>query len=373
MFRVKMPLVFILSAGTVTGVAGQNYEAYYLYLGNNPSDLEADWTDEAQGLAHDDTHWYISQRGFLWRVPVDVGLNAVSISTPGVIRRSLSSVPKLTAEGYDHFGDISVHRFGQTDYLLVPIEGGAAGLAVYVADSLTYIDHAAWPQQIQTHSSWVGVDEVGNVYGSNYDPVQEVYRYTINWLQLLQSGTLSIQYAETITLRLEDGVGVATLRHVQGGEFTADGGLLYLVADGIHVFDTFDWLRVQQSTNGSGHFDYEFHTGIGQEPEGITIWEFGDAPELLVRGQLHVLLLDNDIDSDNIYLKHYTRTIRVDGSNAGSQNGTPEHPFRTVREAMNLAWDESEIRIRAHDYDEMMTISKRVRLTAEGGTVRIGG
>jgi hypothetical protein len=84
-------------------------------------------------------------------------------------------------------------------------------------------------------------------------------------------------------------------------------------------------------------------------------------------------MLDNDQpDDDDIYFYHYTNIIRVNSASS-CQTGTPACPFRTVSGAANLAWNGSEIRIQAGSYDETLTISQRVRITAEGGMARIGG
>lgn len=46
--------------------------------------------------------------------------------------------------------------------------------------------------------------------------------------------------------------------------------------------------------------------------------------------------------------------------------------FRTVTAAATLGWDGSEVRIRSTTYSGPITLSRRVRLTAQGGPVRIG-
>jgi hypothetical protein len=105
----------------------------------------------------------------------------------------------------------------------------------------------------------------------------------------------------------------------------------------------------------------------------LTVWDLDDGRAPGIRGQLHVMMLDNDETSaDDIYIKHYTNAIRVDALNESFQNGTPGFPFRTVDDALGLAWPNSEIRIRANHYIEALIVSKRVRLTSEGGVTRIG-
>jgi hypothetical protein len=358
--------------------AGENYQAYYLFLGNDPDELESDWSSEAQGLTHDDDHWYITQRGTIWRVPVSVNLNHLSTNTPGVQRRQLSSVLQLTAEGYNHFGDPSHFRFQGQGYLIVPIENlpSRAGVAVFRADeTLAYLDHVTINthlNNLQDHTSWSGVDQLGRIYSSNSANVSRIFRYTVDWPTLVQTAQLDMQFDMSIDLLSENG-HTLVLDAVQGGVFTDDRQRLYMVANGIHVFDTSNWRRVQVSKNGRGYFNYEFDDSffVREEPEGITIWDLENTASPH-RGQLHVMLLDNDVFGDDIYIKHYTGTIHVDATNSGEQAGTPERPFRSVRGAVNLAWDGAEISIRANVYPENITISKAVRLVAKGGTVRIG-
>jgi hypothetical protein len=46
-------------------------------------------------------------------------------------------------------------------------------------------------------------------------------------------------------------------------------------------------------------------SGLGQEPEGIDWWNRDNDPSSRYPGQLHAILLDNQVDDDNIWLKHY--------------------------------------------------------------------
>ena len=45
------------------------------YLGNYPGNRENGWSDEAQGVAHDDGHWFFTQKDWLLKFPVDFDLN----------------------------------------------------------------------------------------------------------------------------------------------------------------------------------------------------------------------------------------------------------------------------------------------------------
>jgi hypothetical protein len=135
-----------------------------------------------------------------------------------------------------------------------------------------------------------------------------------------------------------------------------------------------NYQRVAHSTRCFGHFDFCYDPGTisAGEPEGLTVWDLDDGRAPGISGQLHVMRLDNDALHDDIAFKHYTFVIRVNPASS-CQNGTPACPFHTVNAAANLAWDGSEIRMRTGSYNETLTLNRRIRLTAEGGTVRIGG
>ena len=177
---------------------------------------------------------------------------------------------------------------------------------------------------------------------------------------------------------------------MQGGAISENDDLIYVVSgfydehydnDGINVFDLQTGLRVQRSTNGSGYFNYEFHPGWSryEEPEGITVWDVDGLGAPNVMGQLHVLLLDNDrledlpFDPDDVYIKHYTNVIYVNGAYVGEdERGRPWDPFNTVTEAVNFAWDGAKIKIQNGSYAESISFIKKIQLLAKDGTVTVG-
>jgi hypothetical protein len=62
------------------------------------------------------------------------------------------------------------------------------------------------------------------------------------------------------------------------------------------------------SANDYGKLNFENHCGTGEEPQGMDYLDM-TGRGMPFRGQLHVMLLDNDaVDSDNLYLKHYSTT-----------------------------------------------------------------
>lgn len=379
---------YLIALGLLAGqTRAEEFDtAHYLYVGSDPLDERLDWSDAAQGIGHDATHWYIAQQGRLWRAPIFTNLATMTFFSPGVTTRDLADVPQLAADGYNHFGDLVCFEHDGHGYVVVPIEAGSsrAGVAVFRATpSLTYVDHInLFPGAAshQSHWSWAAVDPEGRLYSSNFDDVDRLFRYQVDWSHLDATDELLIsnETAEEIVIH----GGNLVLSKVQGAEFTPGGELLYMLtgfpvgdADGhgIHVFETSGFFRVRGSTNGSGPFNYEFHPFTGDEPEGLTIWDL-EGTVSPHRGQLHAMLLDNEVGgSDKIYIKHYTDVIMTDAAHAGSQTGTPELPFRTISGALGLAWDGAEIRSRTGNYPEVLTIAQRVRLSTAGGLVRIGG
>jgi hypothetical protein len=123
-------------------------------------------------------------------------------------------------------------------------------------------------------------------------------------------------------------------KYMQGGVFSPWGDL-YLIAGkagncptdvngGIHLFrrsaDNQPFVLIESSVNRNeeaacdpsvlkpSQFIFEYHpgiTGLGEEPEGIDWWNRDNIPGSSYSGQLHAILLDNQVDDDTIYLKHY--------------------------------------------------------------------
>src|SRR5215813_4849720 len=41
----------------------------HTYIGNRPKEADPGWNEEAQGIAHDDANWYLTQKNRLWKIP----------------------------------------------------------------------------------------------------------------------------------------------------------------------------------------------------------------------------------------------------------------------------------------------------------------
>lgn len=348
----RVHLLFVL---TIAFVAFQHrgdaqFCSQHMFLGDNPYEGNPGWHEEAQGLAHDADNWYMTQNSIffsppagplmggpqLWRIPVthDLG-DGVDCSNTEVSCKRLLETP-LFANGYNHYGDPDFYQFGDRGYLLIPIEGGDAGpaVAVFRADAtLEFVAFALVPGLSKI--GWLAVDPDGLLVTSDGGLVREFKRFSVNWV-LLGDDVLSIDPLDSpVVLHDEAGLPLE-LDGPQGGEFSDDGQLLYFsngfIGDmhpswGVHVFRTRPGSgsecggaatcvaarRIERSNNSPGGFAFEFDPSddvldpILEEPEGLTAWDLdadGRAPGL--RGQLHVVLLDNDIASaDDVYVKHY--------------------------------------------------------------------
>lgn len=394
-------LALLRTSPALAGGGGASYESYFLHLGDYPSYDTISWSEDVQGITHDDNHWFITQASeilpeyrYLWKIPVGNDLeDDAEPGVNGVQRKHINDYSELVNNGLWHFGDVDYYR----GYVISAVEAHAPhphAMVLFRGDNLQYVGRAALSREgsggAPGHQSlaWVAVDPDGYLYTSGDDVSTSIYRYRLNWADL-PSQPPTLTYSDTIPLL--DGGGTTALQfsYIQGGAFSEDGRLLYLVSgfyddqyanEGISVFDTRTWRRVARSTNGSGHFNYEHTPGYPhyEEPEGVTVWNLDDSSAPYIWGQLHVLMLDNDryedvpLDPDDVSIKHYSHTIFVDGGYAGEEHGRYWDPFNTVGEAHNYAWNGARIAIKSGSYPESLTFSKRIRLFAYAGTATIG-
>lgn len=438
-------LIFFINNLLVGFGLGQNsdlqrpYEGYYLYLDSYPDNNHPSWGDNGDltnGIAHDEANWYISAGGsdifgapdntwVIWQIPVSEALNQDFSGNSAVSTVHLDNVPALKDMRYGHAGDLDVYRYQGTDYLFVPLTGfplyddnlqpipdttPPPAIGVFNVPTLSFINYAILPGQ--SGAGWCAVNPNGDIFSSE-NHTDTVRCYTIEWSRLANASDHNfLTYDSSYQLK-DEFDNTLLLRHMQGGEFTQSGELLYVncgifgpgnqfPTDGIHVFDTSTWKRIQRSFNSGArhaccppHFIYRFDNtlGGGQEPQGLTIWDLDDGRAPNVRGQLHVLLYNynyNPFGNNGVYLKHYTNKLYVDASaptppppsehDEPPLLGTPEEPFNTVTDALNryVPWDGKEIVIRAGSYHETGTFIQstkfpfRVRFVSEGGSAILG-
>jgi hypothetical protein len=295
----------------------------YEFLGDYPSDREAGWTEDIQGVTHDNDYWFFTQIPVLWKFPVWMDLNEyINAANParGILKTDIPIA--LSSSGYKHFGDLD-HYNG---HLFVPMEGTSPPvIAVFRAADLHFVgsfplihpcgDHSMRPQ---VHAAWCAINPKngelitsdGKIARGGHDFCLFCFRIDHNALAAGRVTARCVSFKHLIV--------PFTLEQMQGGAFSEDGSLLFLTHGlykdcdekkcGIKVFDWGHSGLVASSVNGSGSFNFEFHQGDYQEPEGITIWDLDNGRAPHIGGQVHAIMLENDrFSADDLYFKHYRR------------------------------------------------------------------
>lgn len=397
----------------------QSFEGFHLRQNTYPEDDTNYWNPngtEVQGVTNDGENWFFTANytdqdvGYLVRIPKSIPLTSVNGSEPGFEVIHMTDVPELANGNYWHWGDPDHYKYNGVDYILVPIPGPI--IACFRADNLAYVNFAHLDPDEQDYAGWCAVGTDGDLYTSG-DPTYGILRYDIDWPMLVNtSNHNAMTYTSYYELKAGNGSTIPLLKHMQGGEFSPSGELLYIVcgsagclgigpgqpepSDGIHVFETNTWKEIKRSVNSfsdpSDYFSYTFDNGCGpclntgsQTPEGLTIWDLDDGSAPYVRGQLHVLLdhYNSPINlcSDAITMYHYSRNVYVSKANGTSPPvwaspipGTEAKPFKTVNEAYNWypIWDGARMVIKAGTYSDTGIYNKRIMMTSEGGAAIIG-
>jgi hypothetical protein len=396
---VSLWMLFLLMASG-TGRAQELYEGFYSMINEHPSGWNGGWfgwSQEAQGLAHDANHWFITQNGYLWKVPVTQDLTDLYTGTPGKRLKWWKDVPDLNAAELCHFGDPDYHD----GYVFVPVEhipstDGRAGVAVFDGDTLDFITHQLWPGG-GTFAGWCAMDDAHVLYSAWGNPTSTLDRYAVDWAALTSIPPVPfLTPLPSILLWGESGEDLAVLNGNQGGEFSESGDLLYIVDNyRIHVFDTTTYRRLRLSCNPkydncvSQSFIYRVDPTFGRwyEAEGLTIWDLDAHPgaPANVKGQLHVVMLNNNDGVDSVDIKHYGSKIYVDKSSAVPECpptsdeawpcgcGSVGYPFHTLASALAAGGAGSKIVIRGGTYPENISFATKMQLQSwDGNTVTIG-
>lgn len=143
----------------------------------------------------------------------------------------------------------------------------------------------------------------------------------------------------------DEGREITMKPYMQGGAFSDNGKLLFLVNGkassstspkdaGIWIFDFKTGKKVLKSS-GSMPFKFEYHPGAPnvEEPEGITYWNLSDGTSPYIKGNLHAILLNNNIRDDRVWFKHY----RIDDPNmVDPKNPTTEQIAQVQAAASGL-------------------------------------
>lgn len=326
----------------------------------------------------------------------------------------MSDISELASNNFWHFGDPDHFKYEGVDYILVPITGHI--IACFRADDLQYINYSNLSTTVQDYLGWCAVGIDGNIYTSS-NHAWGIHKYEVNWNNLINNSNDHNSMTYTTTYYFKDGSGnPMQLFHMQGGEFTPSGELLYVVcgsagcnalgwfgptfgpgepmpSDGIHVFETAGtvfWNEIKRSTNSGGgttHFNYNFNNNCtclntgSQTPEGLTIWDLDDGSAPNIRGQLHVLKdhYNEFFCDDAVTMQSFSHNIFIDKNDGVSPptnplTGSRSKPFKTVNDAYNYypIWNGAIMVIKAGTYNDTGIYNKRIKMTSEGGTAVIG-
>jgi hypothetical protein len=315
-------------------------------------------------VAHDDGHWFITTESRIWKIPVGMDLKAPHFGggfLPLPTDVGLVGIPQeLIDLDYYHFGDPD--QVG--GFLFVPMEGGEPAIAVFRASNLEYLglklvgqsqacDDKVQSCDGQTQSPWIALNPVdGLLYTSdNYiDDDRPLFRYHLDIDRLAATCSTresceveeSINFVDRWQILEADGspLSLRLGRYIQGGVFMPSGHLflsngksenlvfpndpedrrvgIHLVnREGRIIADSYNPDRicsglifksgcVMRDPDGSFPFQFDPSRFVAEEPEGLDWWDLNDGSAPGIRGQLHVLLLDNDLyDADGVYFKHY--------------------------------------------------------------------
>jgi hypothetical protein len=323
----------------------------HVHLGDYPTGARTAWSDDVQGIAHDERHWFLSTRRALFKVPVSTPLAESLDGRAGVLRVDIP--PALAARGFDHFGDISWYAHAGTGVVCVPVDGGgAAVLAFFRAADLAYLGSAPIPGA--PTAPFCAIDAGGHLLvGRRLDPM--LPRFRVDFGAVVRAQAFTLEVLPPLALLDEDSAPLR-LDDLQGAAFSEDGRILYVISGflddhacpiwspgfwtagcpvdsrgGIHVLEVGGSgggpcrpeqacvaRRIDRSVNappGAGAaspFTYAYRGTLleAEEPEGITVWDLerpGAPVAPGVRGQVHAILLDNELPSrlDRVSIRHY--------------------------------------------------------------------
>ena len=252
-----------------------------VYVGEHPSD-ELGWTDNVQGVAHDDGNWFFTTQSdsFLIRFPVGFDLNNEfdpedsDTWPPGAL--AIPMPEALEDAGYEDFKDLD-QAMG---FLFVPVVGedpdtdaAITGIAVFNT-GLGYV--GLYPITEITHTSFAAFNlHDGHIYVSRpvVSAAEPLLKYAVSF-EHLANGDVANAFAPAgpfyVTID-------PPLVNMQGAAFTPWGDL-YLVngldcppssdRGGIHLFDSSGQL-LDESTNGFGTFNFQYdpcESPEGEEP-----------------------------------------------------------------------------------------------------------
>ncbi|OWV24602.1 hypothetical protein B7982_02510 [Fibrobacter sp. UWB2] len=296
---------------------------HYSYLGQYPENRENGWSEEMNGVCHDDSNWYFTQNGNIWKFPVDHDLK---LSCGG---EDPSRKIYKYHYGY-HLGDIDCYN----KILFVPVtKNGRPYIVAFDTDNIhkplavnemklpngCYFDDIGW-LAINPNN---GLLFTSNGYILKNNPIY-VYSIDFNAIRAGRGDFLKI-YTQ-VNLLDEEGDEFVERECMQGGCFDKSNNLhlcngyyknehsnrkggitVYEIPELSYNPNKVNYARIRARSNQSHHFRFQFNT-YGEEPEGITYWDLDNGKSPNIKGQLHAIMLDNaGRGDDDFYFKHYRK------------------------------------------------------------------
>jgi len=332
------------------------------YIGNHPRGKSAlGWSEQAQGIAHDDQNWFISRNLNFYKIPATHDLDfPVSCDTV-----PCSDIRDTPFASYDHLGGldhhrgfvcIGVHKIGHPEVPSILAFFGADDMELKSTFRVPTIESEVCEADgtgCVNSVAFCAIDSAGYVYTDGTPRNgNRLQKFKINWDEMEAGADARILDRFVVELFDEEGAPLEIFS-TQGADFS-DSGVLFLSNGnpkkdcdcGIHVFDmrlgdeassplcsTGDWdcrgTRLERSHNGHSTetpFNFEYNPGTfgGQEPEDVTWWDLTQrgAPPVpgtttanveVASSQLHALMLDNELFEDRVWIKHYQQCEALEG------------------------------------------------------------
>jgi hypothetical protein len=164
------------------------------FVDDYPADIKRYWTEQVNGIAHDDGNWFFTMPNstlappLILKVPAGLDLNEVDIAPhpldghgiydegDGILLDWGVGGDAVAGEdsNFDHFGDLDQYL----GYLFVPVErdGSTMGIAVFRAADLGYVGLA---KVQQSSAGWLAYNTQDNyLYSSDefISPGRGIYR-----------------------------------------------------------------------------------------------------------------------------------------------------------------------------------------------------
>jgi len=292
----------------------------YQFINDYPYFRENGLSNECQGVCHDKDNWYFTQDGNLWKIPLVQDLNQKFSE-----KDFHKNVQMVKIGG--HLGDIDYCKIDGVGYIFVPDMDGDYNTYISVwraSDLKMMVKYPIYHREGRFKSiGWCAINR-GFLYTSEslvkgFEEPVFVYKIDFSVVNCFNNSYCALW------LRDENGKDYE-MKDMQGGCFD-DEDHLHLAngywkndgrdKQGIHIFHIPNDLKQGEmrkvhricKSNQKNGFKYKFDTS-GQEPEGMTWWDLDkdNRAPAKERGQLHVILLDNDPGgTDDLVFKHFRR------------------------------------------------------------------